>query len=221
MNTVVVIQARMGSTRFPGKVLAPLAGETVIDHVIRRARLAQVGRVIAAIPGTVENVPLERHLRDRLWTFDGSETDVLGRFLGTVCTYAPDADAVVRITGDCPLVDPAVIRFCVEQFTKQEGAFYVGRCNDPDGTDCEVFPIVALLKAHREAGPDQREHVTTWIRATMPCLHVTAGEDVTGLKYSVDTPEDLAVCERLIAECGPDAGWRDHVAALRRWKETA
>jgi spore coat polysaccharide biosynthesis protein SpsF (cytidylyltransferase family) len=216
VKTIVVIQARMGAKRFPGKVLAPLSGRPVIDHVIARAREAAVGRVVVAMPNTDENGPLASWLADGIPWYAGSESDVLARYSEAVERLMPEAEVVVRITADCPLVDPLTIANMVDRFHAM-GALYLGRTNAPDGNDVEVFMAALLYAAQRNAGPDEREHVTTWMRKQTDAVELTGTEDLSDVKYSVDTVEDLAVCERLIAECG-NAGWRDHVAALRRWR---
>ena len=216
MSTLTIIQARMGSTRFPGKILAPLAGRPVISHVIARAIKADVGQVVVAVPGTDENAPVTAYLRGAVPVFLGPEDDVLGRFARAAALFAPDATTIVRITADCPLVDPATIADLVDRY-ESIGADYLGRTNAPDGNDVEVFSAALLRVADRLAASHEREHVTTWMRKRNEAVTLTGNEDMTGIKYSVDTVEDLRVCDRLLVECGPDAGWRDYVAALRRW----
>jgi spore coat polysaccharide biosynthesis protein SpsF (cytidylyltransferase family) len=210
MTPQIIIQARMGSTRFPGKVLAPLAGKPVISHVIDRAIQADVGDVMVAIPSTDENYPLSDYLRGVVAVWAGSESDVLGRF-----AEAADirSDPIIRITGDCPLVDHRTIGALVWE-RDQRGLPYLGRTNDPDGNDVEVFTRDFLMEADRNSGQHQREHVTTWMRQHPAAVCIDHGlyRDV---KYSIDTVEDLRTCEALIGLCGDEAPMLAYVAAYR------
>jgi glutamate-1-semialdehyde aminotransferase/spore coat polysaccharide biosynthesis protein SpsF (cytidylyltransferase family) len=192
-----IIQARMGSTRFPGKTLAEIEGRPMLGHVVDRVRLSRlVDKVIVATSDKSsddaiaifcekENIPL----------FRGSEHDVLDRFYQAA--RANPADAFVRITADCPLIDPDVIDAVTSRFNA--GGFdYVSnvqRYTYPDGLDTEVFAFSALEQAWQEARkPAEREHVTPYLRtgkfrtANVESPHpVPAGE----YRWTVDHPADL------------------------------
>ena len=167
MRTVAIIQARMGSTRLPGKTLADLAGKPVLDWVVRAARAALgVDDVwVATSTAAADDRVAERCHANGVAVFRGSETDVLDRYAGAV--RASGAEIVVRITADCPLLDPAVIAETV-RLRSMCGAAYASNVDPPtwpDGLDCEVVTAEALLAAAAEATrPSDREHVTTFVR---------------------------------------------------------
>lgn len=220
MNPLVIVQARMGSKRFPGKVLAPLRGAPLIEHVVRSCTEAEM-RTIVAMPMSKGNVPLRTFL-DHInveWDEAADENDVLGRF-AAVARKQPQHDVIVRVTADCPLIDHRTI---IELVDKRDtlGLFYIGRCNDPDGNDVEVFTRDALMEAHATCEPHQREHVTTWIREQGHAIQSPTGVDHSGVKYSVDTVDDLRLCEQLLNACGEGATWQRYSAAARRLRVPA
>ena len=178
MNVICIIQARMGSTRFPGKVLALLGDHPVIWHVYTRCREA-VPNTVVAIPGSPENAQLADYLRREVgatvFWWDGPENDVLGRY--AACLKVHPAEWVVRVTGDCPLVEPDEIRSLVAQ-AQRFRAPYLDR-SVPRGLNVEVYLATALLLSERfDTDAYRREHVKL-----MPV------EDIPNL--SVDTPADL------------------------------
>ncbi len=217
MTPLIIIQARMGSTRFPGKVLAPLAGRPVISRVIDSCWKANID-ICVACSDTEADDPLATYLEDEWDVFRGSEGDVLGRY-ARAAYENPDYDTIIRITGDCPLVDHRTITALVYEHA-QRGVPYLGRTNDPDGNDVEVFTRDILMEAAEKCGPHQREHVTTWMRQHPDAVKIDH-ELYKDVKYSVDTVDDLRTCEELISRCGQGAEFLGYVAALRRWKETA
>jgi spore coat polysaccharide biosynthesis protein SpsF len=163
MKTVCIVQARMGSTRLPGKVLLPLNGHTVIGEVLTRCkRIPGVDEVVCAIPESDE--PLAKEAAKYAWVFRGPEQDVLARYHGAAIESG--ADMVMRITGDCPLLSPdlcwEVIK--MQQLTGAEYCSNVCPRTFPQGLDCEVFTMALLEQAQQVAGPHEREHVTTWMR---------------------------------------------------------
>lgn len=187
MSVLVIIQARMQSFRYPGKVLAPLKGRPIIEHVVAAC---SAYRTVVATTADPADAPLRRHLLalgvDR-FGWPGRADDVLGRFAATIQRY--DADVVVRITGDCPLHSPEVIHRTVDAFTPEMGyLFSHWREPLPKGQDVEVFTRDLLLLAHQKATSDyDREHVTPWMRR-----HVgDRTQYYTDENLSVDTIEDL------------------------------
>jgi spore coat polysaccharide biosynthesis protein SpsF (cytidylyltransferase family) len=213
MTTVAIIQARMTSARFPGKPMYMLAGRPMVSHVIDSARASCVDQTVVATSVGRGDDRLCDYL-DCMGVpfFRGSLNHPLDRMYD--CAYEHSADTVVRITGDCPLVDYRLITQCVQLFG-DAGVDYLGVTNSPDGTDVEVFTYDALQQAFEKAPRHQREHTTTWIRKTMSCISTESDPAYADIHYSVDTPDQLALCERLIAACGERAPWQSHVTAYR------
>lgn len=214
MKTVAIIQARMGSTRLPGKILTVLAGKPVLAWVVRAARAASgvddvwVATSTAAADDAVvawckaNGVPVHR----------GSEDDVLDRYVGAA--KASGADVVIRLTADCPLLDPAVIAQTI-RLRAMTGVAYASNVDPPtwpDGLDCEVLTTDALMVAATEAArPSDREHVTPFVRNNRSRFTAeTLIAPLPGLaaeRWTLDTPEDLALlsalAERLPADHPP------------------
>jgi spore coat polysaccharide biosynthesis protein SpsF (cytidylyltransferase family) len=164
MRTVAIIQARMGSTRLPGKVLMDLAGEPMLVRVVNRVRRAErLDEVVVATTASPSDDPIFEGCRQRGWAVErGSEKDVLDRYYRAA--RAHHADVVVRITADCPFVDAGLIDQVVGAFLGG-GYDYVSNVLEPRtyprGLDVEVFRFSALEKAWQEdRDPSWREHVT-------------------------------------------------------------
>jgi spore coat polysaccharide biosynthesis protein SpsF (cytidylyltransferase family) len=186
MNVVCIIQARMGSTRFPGKVLAMLHGHPVIWHVYTRCQQAVPNTVVATtnLPG---DDPLADYLRTidaPVFRWDGPENDVLGRY--AACLKIHQAEWVVRVTGDCPLVDPQEIALMVQQAQRQRAYYTYRDC--PRGFNVEVYDVAKLLlQAQFDDDEYRREHLKPMPADEWPNL-------------SIDTPEDLERVRALIAD---------------------
>src|SRR5262249_28954530 len=167
---VAIVQARMGSTRLPGKVMKMIAGAPAIGHVLGRVRRATlVDEVWLACADIAADDPLAGFAEGEGFpVFRGSESDVLARFAAVA--RRTDARAIVRITGDCPMIDPAVIDLVVERW-KMGGADFVSNTlqrSFPDGLDVEIFSRAALDRADSEAAhPFLREHVTPYIHGRL------------------------------------------------------
>lgn len=226
MKTVAIVQARMGSTRLPGKVLMPIDGVPMIELLLARlARSTEVGRIVVATSVDPRNDPLADHVRALGYACErGSELDVLDRFVQAM--RANPADIVVRITGDCPLIDPALVDEAVRAF-KASGADYL--CNTapptwPDGLDVEVFSAEALESAGREAHESyDREHVTPYLRTVGRFTQASLRnpEDWSSLRWTVDEPADFEVISKVFDHFGTRAefGWRDVLALQQRKPE--
>jgi len=179
MITACIVQARMTSTRLPGKVMLSLGGEPVIRHVLRRCQAIEgVDVVVCAVPDGDKSTPIKREaiaLGVRVAT--GLEHDVLSRYHSAA--LAVDADIVMRITGDCPMTDPIACARILALLT--DGVDYVA------SQDCEVFTFNALDRAHKEADdPYDREHVCPWMRRNL-CVVV---EEEPVDRRSLDDLED-------------------------------
>lgn len=199
MRTVVIVQARLGSARFPMKVLADLCGRPMISHVLERAaRIKGVDQVVLAVP--TADLPQMAHL----WkdVFAGSEKHVLERYAQAAECYK--ADVVVRITGDCPLLAPDASSVAVAAFTPAMAATggYVAYCQPyshvPDGWDTEVFSVNWLNEAYLKGRVPHREHVVTWLREHYKVTSVPTVGPYKNIKWSVDTKEDLARVRRIM-----------------------
>ena len=200
MRTVAIVQARMGSTRLWGKVLRSLSPyRLVIEEVLRRAQqIPGVDEVGCAIADTIEDQALERAVSGMgIWTMHGPESDVLKRY--ALAADRLDADIIVRITADCPLLNPQV---CGDLIALRErlDAGYASNAwparSFAHGEDCEVFTRDVLDRADHEAtAPSDREHVCPWMQRQpdIKKAFLKAMEDRSHLRWTLDTDEDLEV----------------------------
>jgi glutamate-1-semialdehyde 2,1-aminomutase len=209
MKVVAIVQARMGSTRLPNKVMKPIAGIPMIELLLSRlARSKQINQIVLATSSDVRNTPLVEHVQMLGYAcVRGSESDVLDRYL--VAARQAQADVVVRITGDCPLIDPSLVDLVIAQF-KAQGVDYLSNtapASYPDGLDTEVFTLQALERAGLESqDPFDHEHVTPYLRK--PGLYTTGAmqhsEDLSALRWTVDEPADFEVISRVFAHFAPN-----------------
>jgi len=195
-----IIQARMGSTRLPGKSMMNLAGKPVIRHVVRRVSLARsIDHVLVATTTDPGDDTLAACCNSAgIDVFRGSPDDVLRRYRDAMAYLAANgvqADYIVRITGDCPLIDPAVIDRVVRAATKGQYD-YASNTNPPtypDGLDVEVMRASVLETAHINARlPSEREHVTPYIRNNehFSKYNVRSPVDYSSLRWTLDHEED-------------------------------
>ena len=194
---VAIIQARMGSTRLPGKVMKAILGTPMLFMQIERVQRAHsIDRLIVATSSEEgDDVLADECDRRRIAVYRGSSSDVLARYVKAAAALEPEA--IVRLTGDCPLTDWTVIDTVVQ--TYQAGDFqYVSNTvppSYPDGLDVEVIDYRALQIADAEARfPLEREHVTTFIRRhpeRFPSANVRAATDLSALRWTVDEPADF------------------------------
>ena len=207
---VAILQARMSSTRLPGKVMKSVAGRPMLERQMERLRrCSTLDRLIVATSDDPSDDPLFQFLETiGVETFRGSLHDVLGRYVGAA--QALDVDGpVVRLTADCPLADPEVVDACV-RLQAELGVDYASnaqRRTSPRGLDVECFALDALLAAGREAtDPYDREHVTPFLYrnpARFSQGDLTQDRDESALRWTVDTPEDFAFVERVYAALYP------------------
>jgi spore coat polysaccharide biosynthesis protein SpsF len=203
MKIGAIIQARMSSTRLPGKVMADIAGKPLLEWVIRRTKQAKsVSLVMVATSDGSRDDVIERFCeRTRTACFRGSEQDVLDRYYQSAKSFSPDA--VVRITADCPLIDPMVIDTVVRVFQESnyDYASNTIEATYPDGLDTEVFSYRVLEHAWREArAKSEREHVTPFIwkhPELFRLRNVENNRNLSELRWTVDTPQDLEFVRRV------------------------
>ncbi|MFH0780873.1 MAG: aminotransferase class III-fold pyridoxal phosphate-dependent enzyme [Pseudomonadota bacterium] len=221
MKTVAIVQARMGSTRLPNKVLLPICGIPMIEILLKRLASAQrIDQIVLATSMDPCNIPLADYARDLGFTvFQGSEDDVLDRYYQTAKQV--EADVVVRITGDCPLIDSKIVDEVID-FYNSRNVDYATNTNPPsypDGLDVEVFSFSSLAKAWEEAHEAfQREHVTPFIResALLKQANLKYILDESSERWTVDEPEDFAVIQKIFEHFHPrlDFSWLE-VLSLR------
>jgi spore coat polysaccharide biosynthesis protein SpsF len=211
VTTAVIVQARMGSSRLPGKVMEKLGGRTVLEHVLTRcATIPGADLVVCAVPDEVASEPLERVAHAcGAKTFRGSEADVLARYLGAARAHG--ADIVMRVTSDCPLIDPAICG-AVLQLRRREAADYATNNMPPSfphGLDCEAFTTDALAAAGAATTePHDREHVTPWLRRAEHLKRCNLASDDPSLarhRWTLDYPEDLAFLRAVQEQAGKDS----------------
>lgn len=224
MRTVAIVQARMGSTRLPGKVMRELCGDTMLAHTVRRIRQASsITQVAIATSDLLEDDQVvEEARRIGVMVYRGSASDVLARTIG--CAHAAGADVVVRITSDCPMTDPGVIdRVCA---LMRPGVDYVsnthGPGNFPRGLDVEAVHRDTLDRIGRMAtSRPAREHVTAFVME-QPALFRTdllvSEIDDSDLRWTVDTEADLELVTTLYRRfllATTQVDYRDIVRAVR------
>jgi spore coat polysaccharide biosynthesis protein SpsF len=222
LRTVAIVQARVGSTRLPGKVLLPLLGEPMLTRVMRRVgRARTVDEVALATTSLPEDDAVVALAQAEGWPVErGSETDLLARYLDAA--EHRRADVVVRITSDCPLIDPGVIDRTVEAF-REDTVDYASNTLEPRtfprGLDVEVVTRAALERADREdRNPAWREHATPYIYRhpeLFRLVRVPAPEDHSEHRWSVDTHEDYALVRMLYESLGgDDFNWVEALAVV-------
>jgi spore coat polysaccharide biosynthesis protein SpsF len=217
-----VIQARLSSSRLPGKVLRPLGGRTVLSWVIRAAqRTHNLDTVILATSDDPSDDPVAAEAaRCGAEVVRGPLDDVLARYLKAVDEHP--CDAVVRLTADCPLHDPALIAQVVGVWLADPALDYVSNVlvrRYPRGLDTELVRVPVLLAQDEVAAGAHREHVTSNIH-TQPsvyrCGGVVPGFDNSDLRVTLDTEEDAKLLDGVVAALGDDVpSWEDVVQLLR------
>lgn len=221
MRTVAIIQARTGSTRLPGKVLLPLLGEPLLSHVFRRtSRASRVDEtVIATTTAPDDDVLADLASREGWPLVRGSEMDLLDRYVQAA--HVHDAELVVRITSDCPLIDPELIDEVVAAV--DEDVDYASNSLEPRtyprGLDVEAIRLTALDEADRaDRDPASREHATPFIYRHPEAFRlrrVAAARDLSAHRWTVDTPEDYELVRRIFEALGrDDFRWTDALAVV-------
>lgn len=217
-RVVAVVQARMTSSRLPGKVLEDLGGEPVLRRVLGRlAGAVEVQEVVVATSDDPSDDAVAAAAG--VAVVRGPLEDVLERYRLAVAAHP--CDAVVRVTADCPLIDPAVVDAVVRRWREGDEAYVANVIEPrtfPQGMDTEVVSADALAAAAAEAtDPHDREHVTPFVRdrpERFPQAAVRRDPPASHLRLTLDTPEDLRALRDLVARTGPDAGMEELIAAL-------
>lgn len=232
-RVVAIIQGRMTSSRLPGKILKDIAGQPMLGWVVERVRIAKtVHIVVVATTSDPSDDPVAEYCEQKGFTlYRGSLFDVLDRFYQAARRHS--ADIVVRVTADCPLIDPVVIDRTVNALIETGADFSANRLPPPwkrtypIGLDTEVCTFAALERAWHEANePHQREHVLPYLYDTpgrFKVQVVDAEQDFGHLRWTVDTPQDLVVVRRLfeLLDGRRDFTWQDVLAIWQAHPELA
>jgi glutamate-1-semialdehyde 2,1-aminomutase len=216
MKIVALLQARMGSVRLPNKVMRKMGGIPMIELMLGRvSKASRIDQIVLATSDDPKNLPLVEHVRSLGYeVFLGSESDVLDRFYQAARHYK--ADAVIRVTGDCPLIDPHLVDAVIAEYQKG-GVDYVSNTlppTFPDGLDVEIFSFDALEKSARTATkPNEREHVTPLMRSSglFKRGNVAHTVDCSAERWTVDEPADFEVVEAIFNHFRPrtDFSWTE------------
>jgi glutamate-1-semialdehyde 2,1-aminomutase len=215
MATLAIVQARMGSTRLPYKVIRPILGVPMIELLLARLSKSKlIDQIVLATSQDARNQPLVDHVRGLGYeVYQGSEDDVLDRYYQAASMYQPET--VVRVTGDCPLIDAEVVDRAITTF-QQSKVDYLSNTSPPtypDGLDIEVFTFDALAQSWKEARQShEREHVTPYLRKSgkFRLSNITHDEDHSCKRWTVDEPEDFEVIENVFKHFAPrhDFSWQ-------------
>ncbi|MEQ9667155.1 cytidylyltransferase domain-containing protein [Coleofasciculus sp. G2-EDA-02] len=212
MKIVAIIQARMGSTRLPGKVMRQLSDKTVLAHVIQRVQACSLVKqvIVATTTSTADDVIISESVKCGVNWFRGSEDNVLERYYLAAKEYK--ANVVVRVTSDCPLFDTELLTQMLNDFKRKTGQgmkidYLSNTLNRsyPYGLDAEIFTFAALEQAFREARqPYEKEHVTPYIyqHPNLFSLHKQVGEkDLSAFRWTLDTEEDWRLISKIYSYC--------------------
>jgi spore coat polysaccharide biosynthesis protein SpsF len=231
MTAVAIIQARMGSSRLPGKILAELAGQPMLARCVARLGRAQMldDLLVATTTSPVDDVTTGLCATRGWRCFRGSEDDVLDRYYQAA--RLQDTDVVVRVTADCPFIEPEIVDRVIREFSERQpdvdyASNVIPERTYPRGLDVEVFTVRALERAWREDDSAAwREHVTEYIVRNPDRfrLHgVCHPENLSQWRWTVDTAEDLRLARLIYTAFGHDLfSWRDVLALLAEHPEWA
>lgn len=217
----IIVQARMGSSRLPGKVMMDVAGRPMLEtllHRLKSCRMADEVIVATTVDGR-DDIIAGCAARCGAFVFRGDEDDVLSRYY---CAASERGlDVIVRVTSDCPLSDPVLIDSMIRAFLSQDSAEYLSNTIErtfPRGYDAEVFSMPALKKAFDNARRShEREHVTVYIYDNLPVTAYVSDDDASSFRVTVDTEEDLAAVRKIFEALSGKggSGYAEVVALLR------
>ena len=225
-GTVAIVQARMTSTRLPGKVLRPIAGRPMLWYQLQRMRAARtLDRIVIATTTNATDDPVVAFCEQQGCDFfRGPEHDVLARYAAAATRF--EAQRVVRLTSDCPLLPAGLIDQAVNRFAAQQPCDYLSNMLEPRypyGMAVEVMHGEVLQQAAREARePQEREHVTPfiyWRPDRFRLVSMKAPQDLSRHRWTVDTPEDFELVSLILEalyDARPDFGTDDVLALLER-----
>lgn len=221
MKIIAITQARVGSTRLPGKVLKKVDGKTLLEiHINRILKASKLDTLIVATTHEAEATEIVKIANQcKIQSYQGSTEDVLDRFYQAAQLEKPDW--VVRVTSDCPLIDPQLIDAVIEGTIKAGADYGTNTFNDsfPDGQDIEVFSYEALELAWKNAQlTSEREHVTPYIRKNtdksggdiFKAFSFTFGAAYSEIRMTVDEEKDFQLAKIVIQNMGTDKSWFEY-----------
>ncbi len=219
-NVIAITQARMSSTRLPGKVMKTMGSQTMLGlHISRISRSRKITKlVVATTENSADDIIVMEARKYHAEVFRGSETDVLDRYYQAARTF--NAEIIIRITSDCPLIDPVLIDRAIV-LLEESGKDYVAniiKLSFPDGQDTEAFTFATLERAWKEAvTPYDREHVTPYIRThaigakSFNILNFENETDLSNIRMTVDSAEDFLRVEEMVKLHGIEVGWKEYL----------
>ena len=223
MKIVAVITARLTSKRLPGKSLMPICGIPMIEMVHKRLSFSKkINKIVIAIPKNKKNQKLKYHLKKKKYElFEGSENNVLKRFFMAAQIYS--ADLVVRVTGDCPLIDPKIVDELINKIIKTKKD-YITNDNPrtyPDGLGAEVITFKALKKCYKLVqNKFDKEHVTTYIRSSrkFKISYNHYKRDYSHHRWVVDEKNDLKIVKSIYKYFKPrqNFGWLEIIKLAKK-----
>lgn len=222
LNVLLITQARMSSTRLPGKIFKEIQGQKLLEiHLNRLKKAKLVDNILIATTDNVnDDIVFEWAQQNSIDVYRGSESDVLDRFYKAALRFKPKW--IVRVTSDCPLIDPFLVD-AVINLAQSENVDYASNImieRFPDGQDVEVFTFEALEQAWKSATlSSEREHVTPFIRNNLndlgkklfKAINFDSLEDYSSIRMTVDEPLDFELITHLITSLGNEAGWKEYV----------
>jgi spore coat polysaccharide biosynthesis protein SpsF len=223
---LLIIQARLNSTRLPKKILFKLGNITVLDHVIIRAKKSKYfGKIVVAVPDGDKEEIIKGISDKSIEIFSGSENDVMSRYYK--CGQKYSATTICRITSDCPFLDWRILDECYEKYTELDNKYYVANTcpppsTFPDGMDVEIFPMEMLKTAYiNETTKENREHVTFqfWKSSKYKSYQLNNIEDLSDIRLTIDYNEDYVRLKNIAdAFCpnGEDLSLQNIVSLLKK-----
>ncbi|MCT4585621.1 MAG: GNAT family N-acetyltransferase [Peptostreptococcaceae bacterium] len=220
----VIIQARYNSTRLKGKVMKKILNKPLLYYSVKRSCISKyVDKTIVAISDSKDDIKIKKWCDDNnIISFIGSENNVLERYYKTAIEN--NLKIIVRVTSDCPFVDPKIIDMLILQYLNSDCDYISNRIKNrtwPHGLDVEIFSFKALKKAYKEASEDEKQHVTTYILKNPTIFklkEVVLNEDMSEYRLTVDYEEDFKLSkillEELILNEGIDFGWKKIIEIL-------
>lgn len=209
---LIIVQARLGSTRLPGKIMKEVMGRPLLDYLIERLKgVLLADEIVVATTKNPKDIQIIDYcLKGSISYFSGSEQNVLDRYYQAATQF--HGDVIVRITADCPLIDPGLIDILIRRFLElQPSCDYLSNTLNrtyPRGMDIEVFSYAALqLAAARAALPSDKEHVTPYIYChpeLFKIVQYTQGINESNYRWTVDTPEDLELVAKILENLYPE-----------------
>jgi spore coat polysaccharide biosynthesis protein SpsF len=210
-KTVAVVEARMTSSRLPGKHMLPVNGKPILSHLIKRLKaVSNIDEIIIAITlNSSDDVLEELALEEEVRVFRGSEIDVMSRVLGAALAH--QADVICEVTGDCPIIDVALLEYLIDTYFCNH-ALYInnGRFGLPDGMGAQVFSVDALKRSEKMTDdPLDREHVTLHMRRNpgiFPSIYLPASKHLywPNLGLTLDEKEDYELLKKIIEHFGSE-----------------